>query len=365
MHADSPPLTLTTPVSTASAPPIVPMELWAFLENSDFKRRKDGQIKRWDEVKLIKHDQFLVQDYALLNSIGCVGVRDAARWYLTHPAPGVYDWTWMDAMVEAANNAGLHLYIDLWHYGYPDWMNLMSPAAVEHFADFAEQIARRYPTIRHYCVSNEPSLLIQMGGVEGRWSPFQRRKDPTLLRQQICRMMIAASEAILRVRADALLIVPEPWHATNLRSEDEQAAVLDTVMGLRDPHLGGRSEYVSIVGLNHYRDSTLPPFHQLILNAQRRYPEKTLWFTETSGPPRGWQQTEWFWWMMAEVRLAQMAGVCIPVFTWAPAISMYDWLDDTRLLENGIWTLDRDGNRLPNGYMIEAIELARQYGYLR
>ena len=177
-------------------------------------------------------------------------------------------------------------------------------------------------------------------------------------------MIIEASKAILEVKPDAVLIIPEPWHATDRIPEDDQAAVLDMVLGLRDPDLGGCSDLVTIIGLNHYRDSTLPPFHRLLINAQKRWPTKQLWVTETSGPPTGWQQAEWFWWMLAETRLAALSGVNVPVFTWAPAISMYDWVDETQQLHNGIWIIDEDGKRLPNGKIVQAIQLAREYGYL-
>ena len=44
---------------------------------------------------------------------------------------------------------------------------------------------------------------------------------------------------------------------------------------------------------------------------------------------------------------------------------MFDWVDETLQLQNGIWILDEEGLRLPNGKMLEAIELARQYNYIR
>lgn len=345
--------------------PESPLELWAFLENSDFERRKGGRIYRHDEVKLIRHDEFLEMDYQLMVDIGCVGIRDAARWYVTHPARGRFDWAWLDRVVTAAARFGLKLYLDLWHYGYPDWLDLMSAEAPGQFAEFARQIALRYPSIEHYCVCNEPSLLVDFGGRRGRWRPFLRRKDPSDVRRQICRAIIQASSAILEVRPRAQLILPDPWHAPDSFDEDEQAAVIDTVLGRREPELGGRSELITIIGLNHYRDSTLPPFHRLIMNARQRWPDKPLWLTETSGPPEGWQQTEWFWWMLAEVRLANQQGAGIPVFTWAPALSMYDWVDETKHLANGIFILNPDGTRQPNGKMPDAIRLAREYGYLR
>ncbi len=341
-----------------------PMEFWAFLENSDFIRHKQGQLYRQDEIALIRHDEFLAQDYQLMVDAGCVGIRDGARWYLSHPAPGIFDWNWMDRVVSTAEKYKLKLYIDLWHYGYPDWLDILAPDAPWHFANFARAIAQRYPSLEYYCICNEPSLFVELGGRQGQWSPFLREENPTSFRRQISKMIIEASKAVLEVKPNAILVIPEPWHATDNNPEDNQAAILDIVLGLRDPELGGRDNLVTAIGLNHYRDLTLPPLHQLLMNAQKRWPAKPLWLTETSGPPTGWQQAEWFWWMMAETRLAMMEGANIAVFTWAPAISMYDWIDEEQQLHNGIWVIDKDGQRVPNGTILPAIALARQYQYI-
>src|SRR5690349_14592757 len=99
---DPPPTILTTPLDATFVPAIKPIELWAFLENSDFLRRKNDELYRQDEVRLIRHDEFLETDYQLLVEAGCVGVRDAAWWYVSHPAPGIFDWTWLDQVVAAA-----------------------------------------------------------------------------------------------------------------------------------------------------------------------------------------------------------------------------------------------------------------------
>jgi hypothetical protein len=345
-------------------PMLKPLQLWAFLENSDFVRHKDNLSYRQDEVNLIQHEKFLAADYQLMVDIGCAGIRDAARWYVSHPAPRTFNWNWLNRVVAAAEKKQLKLYLDLWHYGYPDWLDILSADAPAHFAEFARQIAQRYPSLEYYCVCNEPSLLVELAGRQGEWSPFLKDDDPSAFRRQISRMIIEASKAILEVKPDAVLIIPEPWHATDRLPEEEQAAVLDTILGLRDPELGGCDDLVTIIGINHYRDSTLPPFHRLLINAQKRWQNKRLWVTETSGPPTGWQQTEWFWWMLAETRLAMIAGAEIDVFTWAPAISMYDWIDETLQLHNGIWILGENGQRMPHGKMLDAIALAREYGYI-
>ncbi len=125
------PTEIESPVS--SMPTVRPMELWAFLENSDFVRYKENKLYRQDEVNLIRHDEFLDDDYQLMVSAGCVGVRDAARWYISNPAPECFDWVWLDRVVAAAERHHLKLYLDLWHYGYPDWMDILSPEAPMRF----------------------------------------------------------------------------------------------------------------------------------------------------------------------------------------------------------------------------------------
>jgi GH35 family endo-1,4-beta-xylanase len=78
--------------------------------------------------------------------VGCIGVSDAARWYVSHPAEGQFDWTWPDQVVTAAEKHNPGLYPDLWHYGYPDWLVIMSADAPRHFAEFAREIARGMDT---------------------------------------------------------------------------------------------------------------------------------------------------------------------------------------------------------------------------
>jgi hypothetical protein len=362
------------PVNVAERLRLPPMEFWAFLENSDFQRYKGTTLYRQDEVRLIGHDLRLDEDYALLVSIGCVGVRDAARWYVTHPAPHRFDWTWIDCVVASAQSHNLQLYLDLWHYGYPDWLDILSPDAPKHFAEFAANIADRYPSLRYYCVCNEPTLMVEFAGAKGKWRPFLRgQRGADAMRTQVCKMIIEASRQILAIRPDAVLVLPEPWHSTDkrrLHSDDArplstQARVIDTVLGRREPELGGADDLIHIIGLNHYRDTTLPPFHQMIVRARNHWQDKTLWLTETSGPPKGWRQSEWLWWMLSELTLARMLGADVPVFTWAPVISMYDWVKETKHLPNGVWKLKPDGSRVPNDYMIQALQLAREYGYLK
>ena len=46
-------------------------------------------------------------------------------------------------------------------------------------------------------------------------------------------------------------------------------------------------------------------------------------------------------------------------------MSMFDWIDETMQHPHGIWKMDEHYNRVPNGFMPEAIKLARERGYLK
>ena len=96
-------------------------------------------------------------------------------------------------------------------------MDILSPDAPMYFADFAHQIAQRYPSLHYYCVCNEPSLLVELGRRQGR-------------------MIIEASRAILDARPDAVLIMPEHWHATDTMPEITrlQCSIRCSVCGIPD-----------------------------------------------------------------------------------------------------------------------------------
>jgi len=86
-----------------------------------------------------------------------------------NPAPGVYDWTDLDAYVASMRSMNAIPVLTL--AMAPDWMtnappnstgeplyNPFYPPTPAHYADFAElarQIARRYPDVKHYQVWNE------------------------------------------------------------------------------------------------------------------------------------------------------------------------------------------------------------------
>src|SRR5947207_3063730 len=78
-------------------------------------RRRDGV--RLDLIRATGHDKHVLRDYRLCSELGFRTLRDGLRWHLIEKAPGKYDWSsWVPAL-EAAEQAGIEIIWDLFHYG--------------------------------------------------------------------------------------------------------------------------------------------------------------------------------------------------------------------------------------------------------
>ena len=103
-------------------------------------RRRDG--KRLDLIRSTRHDEFARTDYQLLQRHGIATSRDGFRWHLIEATPGAYDFSSAIPMLEAARVTRMQVIWDLWHYGWPDHLDIFSAAFVDHFAAFAREAAK-------------------------------------------------------------------------------------------------------------------------------------------------------------------------------------------------------------------------------
>src|SRR5436305_3090140 len=96
------------------------------------QRRKDGV--RLDLIRATSHDRHALSDYRQCANIGLGTIRDGVRWHLIETAPGTYDWSSWVPMLEAAAEAGVQIVWDLFHYGFPDFLDIDSPDFPKAFA---------------------------------------------------------------------------------------------------------------------------------------------------------------------------------------------------------------------------------------
>ncbi len=100
------------------------------------------------------------EEIRLLRDSGIGWVREDFWWGVIEPAPGSYQWTIYDRLVESVSKGGLHL-LGLLHGG-SGWSDPTdgTPEAMEAFSNFVFQTVKRYKTsVRHWQILNEPDML--------------------------------------------------------------------------------------------------------------------------------------------------------------------------------------------------------------
>ena len=140
-------------------------------------------------------------------------LRDGLRWHLIEQKPGRYDWSSCLPQLRAAQATGTQVIWDLCHYGWPDDLDLWSPAFVERFARFARaaaQIVRdETDSVPLYVPIKEMSFWSWGGGEVAYLNPFERGRGFEL-KVQLARASIAAIEEIWQVDARARIIHADP-----------------------------------------------------------------------------------------------------------------------------------------------------------
>lgn len=334
-----------------------------------------------------RHDRFAASDYRLLEGYGIAVARDGLRWHLIEPRPGRYNWASFLPMLRAARETGTRVIWDLFHYGYPDWVDLFSAEFVERFAGFAGAFARlaREEGEEELWVSpvNEISFFSWAAGEEAVLNPFARGRGMELKRQLV-RASVAAIEAIRRelpgtrfFQADPLInVIPH-----RSRPEDELAAeaarlaqydAWDMLCGRLEPELGGRTEFLDVIGVNYYihnqwrypggHGSMIPPsdpryrhVRWMLAEVYERY-GRPLFIAETGIEDES--RPAWLRYITNEAAAAIAQGVPVEGICLYPIVNHPGW-EDGRHCYNGLFDYpDENGSR--EVYLPLATELAYQ-----
>jgi len=332
------------------------------FEGSTHRRSDMVQL---DTIGATGHDVFAETDYRMLRQCGVATARDALRWHLIETAPGRYDWSSFLPMLQASRRAGVQVIWDLCHYGLPPDIDIWSAELVDRFGAFARAVAR---LVREqgdeapvWSVMNEISFWSWGGGDCGLLFPSTLDRGPELKRQLV-RAAIAATEACLDVDRRARFVQAEPL--INIvhdlyKPEDREPAeayrlalyqAWDMLSGRLEPELGGKPDYLDVVGINFYWDNQwihnkytiglghrqFVPFHELLREVWERY-RRPLLIAET-GSENG-NGPGWLSYMGGEVRRALRAGIPIEGVCLYPVMDYPGW-NDGRHCRTGLIELD-------------------------
>jgi len=344
--------------------------------------RRDG--RRLDLIASTRHDRFAAEDYARLARAGILAARDGVRWHLVDRGTRRYDWAPVRPLVAGARRAGVEVVWDLLHFGWPDGVDPFTDEFVERFAAYAHAFAvfwTREGEGRLFVTPvNEISFLSFAGGEKGFFNPFATRRGDEL-KEQLVRAAIAACREIRAVVRSSRFVHSDPIIniiANPTRPEDRmqaeryrlsQYAAWDMIAGRLRPELGGRPEYLDVVGADYYvhnqwihRGKMLPPSHPqhlplryMLRELYNRYRRPVI-IAETGIEADA--RADWLRYISREALGARALGAQLEAVCLYPIVDHPGWEDD-RHCPNGLWGYaDRSGNRPIDAAFAE--ELVRQ-----
>ncbi|MBW4655915.1 MAG: glycosyltransferase family 4 protein [Kaiparowitsia implicata GSE-PSE-MK54-09C] len=340
-------------------PPSIFTSYWQGGFECSTHRLRNG--RRLDIIQSSDHDQYTEADYRQLAGLGITTVRDGFRWHLIEAVPGVFDWFSIDPMLTAAKRTGTQVIWDLFHYGWPDDIDIWRPEFVARFALFARAAAQRVrdasDEVPFYCPVNEVSFSAWGGGEAGYLNPFANGRGYEL-KVQLVRAAIAAMHAIRDVDPRARFVHSDPainvvndpgrhhefWAAEGHRQAQYQS--WDMIAGMAWPQLGGSPDLLDIVGVNYYFNNQwihggppidmghpqYRPLHRLLMEIQGRYGRPIL-LAETGIEFD--RRPAWLAYVANELELARAKGVRMEGLCLYPVLNHFGW-DDDRPCQNGL-----------------------------
>jgi dTDP-4-dehydrorhamnose reductase len=160
---------------------------------------KSGHARRLDDLELF----------------ACLGVRTLrypVLWERTAPdGLDKADWTWPTERLIRLRELGIRPIVGLLHHGSgPRFTSLIDPAFPDQFAEYAREVARRFPWVECYTPVNEPLTTARFSGLYGHWYPHGM-DDLTFARALVaqCRATVLAMRAIREVNPSATLVQTE------------------------------------------------------------------------------------------------------------------------------------------------------------
>jgi beta-glucosidase/6-phospho-beta-glucosidase/beta-galactosidase len=324
---------------------------------------------RLDLIAATQHDVQAAADYRLVRAVGMATVRDGVRWPAVEHG-GSYDFSSFVPMLRAALAEQVQVIWTLCHYGWPDDLDVFSAAWVDRFARYCGAVARvvadHTDQIPLYSPINEISFLSWAAGDVGGFIHPHARERGNELKRQLVRGAAAGIDAIWNVDRRARIVHVDPiikvfprrdrpdLVAEALEYDQSQFEAWDMLSGRTEPQLGGRPEYLDVMGLNFYhsnqwehggdrlrwedepRDERWVPLHQLLAGLHQRY-QRPICLGETSHFGSG--RARWIREIGTEVAAALRAGVPVEGVCLYPVIDRPDWEDANHWHNSGLFDL--------------------------
>ena len=288
-------------------------------------------------------------------------------------------------MLEAAEETGLQVIWDLFHYGAPDCVDQAGEDFAQRFTDFAlaalevqQSVSGRPPLV---CPLNEINFL--SWAVDDGYFPQVGPKQQGWFKEQLVRTAISAARAIKEQWRNSTIIWAEPL--IHIAPHDRRRATVrdaelslrgmyqayDWIMGIDRPELGGDRSLVDVVGWNFYphnqwyfQGPTVPmghheyrPLADMLAEMAERY-DKPVFLSETGAEGTG--KASWLHYVASEVREAIDRGADVRGICWYP-ITAYPGWDNSRHADTGLFSsVVADGSRHVDQRLLAEFEVQRR-----
>jgi beta-glucosidase/6-phospho-beta-glucosidase/beta-galactosidase len=366
-----------------------------------------GKTRR-DMLAECDHYNRYKEDLGLVKEMGLKVLRYGLPYYNIQTGPGKYDWEFADLAMKEMKRLGITPILDLMHFGVPDWLeNFQNPDLVVHFADYCEQVAKRYPWVRYYTPVNEIYVTARSSGKDGVWNEQLKSDRGFVTALKHCTAAsIMGTQQIAKHRPDCVIVQSESAEFTHeLRAERTPAVQMENQLRfasldlLYAHHPDGdvvnylydngmtRKEYdwfmageppgYQIMGNDYYgrNEKIILPNGEVCTSMDvlgwasithdyyQRY-KKPVMHTETNVFEADMAPT-WLWKQWVNILRLRKEGVPVLGFTWYSLIDQLDW--DTGLAEKngnvnacGLFDLDRKPRAVAESYKM----LLQEYGQI-
>jgi len=366
-----------------------------------------GKTRR-DQLAECDHYNRYKEDLTLVKHMGLKVLRYGLPYYNIQQSADKYDWEFADLAMAEMKRLGITPILDLMHFGVPDWLgNFQNPELPVHFANYCEEVAKRYPWVRYYTPVNEIYVTAKMSAKDGKWNE-QLKSDHgfvTALKHSVA-ASIMGTQKIAKHRPDCVIVQSESAEFIHeMRAEPTPAIVLENKLRFASLDLlyahqpdGDVVNYLYDNGMTRKEYDWFmagePPGYQIMGNDYYGRNEKMLLPNGdvcTSMDVLGWasithdyyqrykkpvmhtetnvfeadQAPTWLWKQWANILRIRQEGVPVLGFTWYSLIDQIDW--ETGLAEQkgtvnacGLFDLDRKPRAVADAYKM----LLQEYGQI-
>lgn len=332
---------------------------------------------RVDFLQLTGHLQLLNEDYEQLKLFQIKSVREGIRWSKVEVRPYEYDWTTVEYMIDCASVKGIQQIWDICHFGFPDDLTPLHPYFARRFSSLCRAFVHFYRSKNKDGVLivtpiNEVSFLSWLGGDVRGTAPYCVGQGWEV-KYRLMKAYIEGICAMKEIDPGIRILTTEPLTnrvAVNNPNEfqieeakrihDYQYQVLDILSGTICPELGGRPEFLDILGFNFYynnqaevgtwkilpwRDNSEKRWRHLsdlLTEVNSRYPRPMV-ITETSHP--GEDRPLWLEMISKECYKVINSGIPLWGICLYPIIDRPDWDQLDNWHKSGLW----DELNIPGG----------------